>query len=64
MTEQTLVQLDHARKSFGDTHVLKDISLTVRKGEVVAVIGPSGGGTYTLLRRLTLLAAPDAGGPA
>ncbi|RNL38523.1 amino acid ABC transporter ATP-binding protein [Paraeggerthella hongkongensis] len=61
MTEQTLVQLDHARKSFGDTHVLKDISLTVRKGEVVAVIGPSGGGKSTLLRCLTLLETLDAG---
>lgn len=61
MTEQTLVQLGHARKSFGDTRVLKDISLTVRKGEVVAVIGPSGGGKSTLLRCLTLLETLDAG---
>ena len=40
----TLVKLEHARKSFGDTEVLKDISLTVERGEVLAIIGPSGGG--------------------
>ena len=49
-SEQPLVLLEHARKSFGGTPVLKDISLSVRRGEVVAVIGPSGGGKATLLR--------------
>ena len=54
-SEQPLVLLEHARKSFGGTPVLKDISLSVRRGEVVAVIGPSGGGKSTLLRCCNLL---------
>ena len=57
----TLVSLQHARKSFGDTEVLKDISLTVGKGEVLAIIGPSGGGKSTLLRCCTLLETLDGG---
>ena len=58
MTEP-VVNLAHARKSFGDNEVLKDISLTVSKGDVLAVIGPSGGGKSTLLRCLTLLERLD-----
>lgn len=61
MTDTPLVLLEHAKKSFGDTSVLKDISLSVSKGEVVAVIGPSGGGKSTLLRCLTLLETLDSG---
>lgn len=61
MNNQPLVVLEHAKKSFGDTPVLKDISLSVRKGEVVAVIGPSGGGKSTLLRCMTLLETLDSG---
>ena len=60
-SENILVNLEHARKSFGDTEVLKDISLTVEKGEVLAIIGPSGGGTSTLLRCCTLLETLDGG---
>ena len=56
-----LVKLDHAKKSFGGNQVLKDISLEVRKGEVVAIIGPSGGGKSTLLRCMTLLETLDGG---
>ncbi len=41
MAEQ-LVVMDHVDKHFGDLHVLKDINLTVDKGEVVVLIGPSG----------------------
>ena len=59
--ESTLLSLQHARKSFGDTQVLKDISLTVERGEVLAVIGPSGGGKSTLLRCCTLLETLDGG---
>ena len=56
-----VVSLDHARKSFGDVEVLRDISLSVNHGEVVAIIGPSGGGKSTLLRCLTLLERLDDG---
>ena len=60
-SDNVLVKLDHAKKSFGDNQVLKDISLEVRKGEVVAIIGPSGGGKSTLLRCMTLLETLDGG---
>ena len=56
-----LLSLAHARKSFGDNQVLKDISLTVERGEVLAIIGPSGGGKSTLLRCCTLLETLDGG---
>ena len=56
-----VVSLAHARKSFGEHEVLRDISLSVAPGEVVAVIGPSGGGKSTLLRCLTLLERLDGG---
>ena len=53
--------MEHVSKSFGKTCVLRDISLSVRPGEAVAIIGPSGGGKSTLLRCLNLLETPDAG---
>ena len=58
---KTLVSLQHAKKSFGEVEVLKDISLTVKEGEVLAIIGPSGGGKSTLLRCCTLLETLDGG---
>ncbi len=48
-------------KSFGDLHVLRGVSLTVDKGEVLVILGPSGGGKSTLLRCLNLLVYPDTG---
>lgn len=60
-TTETLLSLQHARKSFGDVEVLKDISLTVQRGQVLAIIGPSGGGKSTLLRCCTLLETLDGG---
>ena len=56
-----LLCLEHAKKSFGKTEVLKDISLNVAQGQVVAIIGPSGGGKSTLLRCCTMLETLDAG---
>lgn len=49
------------RKSYGSFEVLRGISLTVGRGQVTAVIGPSGGGKSTLLRCLNLLETPDSG---
>ena len=56
-----VVELAHGKKAFGDNEVLKDISLTVNAGDVLAVIGPSGGGKSTLLRCMTLLETLDSG---
>ena len=48
-------------KSFGDLHVLQGVNETIRKGEVVSIIGPSGGGKSTFLRCLNLLETPESG---
>ena len=56
-----LLRMEHVKKSFGSNQVLKDISLSVVPGEVVAIIGPSGGGKSTLLRCATMLETMDGG---
>ncbi len=48
-------------KSFGDLHVLTGVNETIQKGEVVSIIGPSGGGKSTFLRCLNLLEKPEKG---
>ena len=47
-----LVELTHVEKHYGDLHVLKDINLTVRKGEVLVIVGPSGSGKSTMCRTI------------
>lgn len=56
-----MLSVENVRKSFGGLPVLKGISLEVRQGEVLAVIGPSGSGKSTLLRCITQLERVDSG---
>ena len=58
---QIYLEMNHVKKTFGELEVLKDISLSVHKGEVVSVIGPSGSGKSTLLRCATMLEKMDGG---
>lgn len=56
-----LLEINHLKKSFGDLHVLHDISMSVDEGEVVSIIGPSGSGKSTLLRCATMLETMNGG---
>ncbi len=56
-----LVELDDVNKWFGDLHVLKDINMSIDRGEVVVVIGPSGSGKSTLCRAINRLEPIDTG---
>ena len=56
-----LLRVENLHKRFGDLHVLKGVSETISQGEVVSIIGPSGGGKSTFLRCLNLLEIPDEG---
>lgn len=56
-----LVELTHVEKHFGDLHVLKDINMTVTKGEVLVVVGPSGSGKSTMCRTINRLETIDSG---
>lgn len=58
---QAILEINHLKKSFGANQVLKDISLTVHKGEVISIIGSSGSGKSTFLRSINLLEEPTAG---
>lgn len=57
----TVVDIQHLSKSFGSHQVLKDINFSVKKGEVVCIIGSSGSGKSTLLRCVNLLEKPSGG---
>lgn len=61
MENKTILSMENIKKSFGDNEVLKDISLSVQEGQVVAIIGPSGSGKSTFLRCATHLENIDSG---
>ena len=56
-----MIEVKHLDKSFGDLHILKDISTNIEKGEKVVIIGPSGSGKSTFLRCLNRLEQPSGG---
>ena len=56
-----LLEMKHIKKEFGGVPVIKDISLSVEQGEILAIIGPSGSGKSTLLRCATMLETIDGG---
>lgn len=56
-----MIELHHINKSFGNLKVLTDVSLSVGKGEIVAIVGPSGAGKTTLLQIAGSLDRPDSG---
>ncbi len=56
-----MIQAININKSYGDLHVLKNISLEINQGEVVSIVGPSGAGKTTLLQILGTLDRPDSG---
>ncbi len=57
----SIVSVQGLKKSFGNNEILKGIDLTVEKGDVVAILGPSGGGKTTLLRCINFLETADEG---
>ncbi|MFI9719781.1 amino acid ABC transporter ATP-binding protein [Streptomyces sp. NPDC052396] len=61
MAVEPLIELRDVNKHYGPVHVLKDINLTVGRGEVVVVIGPSGSGKSTLCRTINRLEPVDSG---
>lgn len=56
-----MIRLENLSKSFGETEVLRDISFTLEKGQVLSIIGPSGSGKSTMLRIITQLEKADSG---
>jgi iron(III) transport system ATP-binding protein len=58
---RTVLELDGIRKSYGETQVIHDLSITVREGELLTLLGPSGCGKTTTLRLIAGLERPDAG---
>ena len=58
---ENVIELIHLQKQFGDHAVLHDINLSVKKGEVLSIIGASGSGKSTMLRCINLLETPTSG---
>ena len=56
-----MIQVDHITKKFGKLKAVDDVSLTLKKGEIVCLIGPSGSGKSTVLRCIDHLEKPEAG---
>lgn len=58
---ESILELKHINTSFGSLQVLRDVSLTVQRGELLAIVGPSGAGKTTLLQIAGTLDRPDSG---
>ena len=56
-----ILKIEDLKKKYKDKEVLKGINFSVKKGEVISIIGPSGGGKSTLLRCINLLETPTSG---
>ena len=56
-----MIEIEHINKSYGQLHVLRDVSVTIEKGEIVSIVGQSGAGKTTLLQIIGALDAPDSG---
>lgn len=56
-----MITIDHAKKQFGKVSVLKDISMTIQKGEIYTLLGENGAGKTTLIKMMTTLLQPDSG---
>lgn len=61
MSDREIIEIKNLKKSFGDHEVLKDVNLSVSRGDVMCIIGSSGSGKSTLLRCINLFEKPDAG---
>ncbi len=59
--DMSLLEVNNLQKAFGDLKVLNDITLSIKKGEVVVFLGPSGSGKSTLLRCINVLETPNQG---
>ncbi|MGE0705685.1 MAG: ABC transporter ATP-binding protein [Vicinamibacterales bacterium] len=59
--DSPIIRIEHVAKSFGDVHVLRDVSFTVKRGETVCILGGSGGGKSTLLKVMIGIIRPTSG---
>ncbi|MFW7950160.1 amino acid ABC transporter ATP-binding protein [Vagococcus fluvialis] len=57
----SFIDINHLQKSYGSNNVLKDVNVSIKKGEIVTIIGPSGSGKSTLLHCINLLEKPTGG---